>query len=197
MCEMKKYFIAILAFLVIGLSTTGAQSYYGVSVGVTCLKIDEMRKMTFQMEDDGFCVNISQGYDFPDVPLRFEQQFCYSKHYFDSDCFIWGDSYKKDVPIYSFTIIENIFLDIGLEKFTPYIGLGVGYSRSRARGCWILDDDWDDYRFEIKKVIFQGTVGIRVPINGIFDLAMEYQFRLHKNNTFRENGLSIGVKTSI
>lgn len=193
---MKKYFLPILSFFVIGLSTcVDAQPYYGVSVGGTYLTVSDMKEITFRMKDDGFCLNLCQGYDFPTVPIRFEQQFCFSKHYFDSDT-IWSvNHYKKDLALYSFSLIENIFVDLELENFIPYVGIGAGYHCSKGRGMnWDIGNYWYKYKMKMKKFIFQSTFGIRVPINQLLDVSIEYQFRTHKNDTFREHGLTTGLK---
>lgn len=196
---MKKYFLPIIFVLTIGFSTvTHACWYHGVSLGVTRLKMEDMRKMYFAMDDDALALSLCCGYDSIKFPIRIEQQFCLSKHYADSNVIMGFDGLSKDIPIYSWSIIENVLLDIGFEKLNTYIGLGIGYHHSRGRFVDYLYGSYPHkYTVKIKKLVFQTTMGIETQISDDSNIFVEHQYRFSKDKKIKEQTIFIGVKTFI
>lgn len=192
---MKKYLLPILALLVLS-SPLYPSWYRGASFGLSYLKIDDMRRRCFTLEDDGFCANVFTGYQFKEYPFRIEQQLSIGKHYFDSDS-MWGvDSYKKDLPLYSLCLTENFIVDLELENITPYVGVGIGYHWAKGKGMtWLLDDDWDEYTVRIKKFVFQSIFGVRKEILDGIDVSLECRIKFSNDKDIQENGLFLGLRS--
>lgn len=192
---MRKYLLPILALLV--LSTPVHSCWYrGASFGVSYLKVDDMRRRCFVLEDDGFSANVFTGYEFEKYPVRFEQQLSIGKHYFDSDS-MWGvDSYKKDLPLYSLCLTENVIVDLPLENITPYVGVGVGYHWAKGKGMtWLLDDDWDEYTVRIKKFVCQSIFGVKKSISDYVEVSLECRIKFSNDKNIHENGLYLGLRS--
>ena len=196
---MKKYFLPIIFALTIGFSTAShACWYHGASLGVTRLKMEDMRKMYFAMDDDALALNICCGYDAFKFPIRLEQQICLSKHYCDSDVIMGFNGLKRDIPMYSCSIIENVLLDIGFEKLNTYIGVGIGYHYSRGRFVdYLYGSHPHKYTVKIKKLVFQTTMGMETQISADSNIFVEHQYRFSKDKNVKEQAVFIGVKTYI
>ncbi len=197
---MKKYFMTILLVLVIGFSTTAYAGWYNsVSIGATSLKIKDYSKMYFVLDDEGFALDFCNGYKFDELPFRFENQICVSRHYCDSDTVMGFDRLKKDISMYSMSIIENVIFDIAYEKVTPYIGFGIGLHWTKGKMIDYLFDGAfpHEHTAKIKKLVFQGILGAKLPISDYSEMFVEYKYRADKNNKLKEKAVFIGVKTYI
>ena len=198
---MRKYLLPILELLIISAPIYPCW-YRGASFGVSYLKVDDMRKRSFFLKDDGFCANLFTGYEFENFPVRFEQQISVGKHYFDSYT-IWGrDSYKKDFPLYSLSLTENVIVDLELENVTPYVGVGVGYQWAKAKGMTlILDEDcwdygeWYKYKVRIKKFVFQSIFGVKKAIRDDMDVSLECRIKFSNDRKVKENGIFLGIRS--
>ena len=194
---MKKYITAI--FLIFStISQIEAFLYQGVSGGGSAFSVEQESKGNFDMRDEGFSFGMSLGYDPVDYPFRFEQQISSSKHYFDSDVVLGAASCKKDSPIYSFSFTENIFVDQTFDKFTAYIGAGIGGHFSRGKGrASSFDDKYYEYTVIIKKLIFQGTFGIKSQLPNDMWSSLEYRYKFCHDNSLNEHGVFFGLFKAI
>ncbi len=192
---MKKLLLSLIMFVMSSAPADAQCWYQGVALGGTSLRAEDMRTMYFKMEDEGFAVNLCNGYQVRELPIRFEQQFTVSRHYFDSDIFLGFDGLKKTAPISSFSIVQNVFLDIGFERVTPYVGLGVGYHHSKGKFVdYVYGSYPHKYTVRLKKFIYQGTLGFKVPVSHNADISLEYQFRCSKDRKVEEHAFFLGVK---
>ncbi len=192
---MRKYLLSILALLVLS-SPIYSSWYTGVSFGVSCLNIEDMKDMYFSLKDEGMCANVFTGYEFEKYPVRIEQQLSMGKHYFDSNSICGFKGYKKDLPFYSWCLTENIIVDLEFPQITPYVGVGIGYHWAKGTGeFWILDDMGEKYTIRIKKFVFQSIFGVKKSIRDDMDVSLECRVKLSKDKNLQDHGIFLGLRS--
>lgn len=156
--------------------------YVSVKATYTDLKADLNYKSTYFFEtesqsydigdkDLGGAIAFGSAFQVPYGNIRAELEYN-KKADTESSYVDWGDVYKTKIETQSFML--NAYYDINTgTKFTPYIGIGLGYAQIKAQ-----DQYWSEYYGDIKDTNFSWQIGagISYSINDNFVVDAGYRY---------------------
>jgi opacity protein-like surface antigen len=173
--SMKKLAVVLLV-LAVGIfgaiSVASAEMYISGNVGAVWVNDADIDDGFDEGEiefDTGFGINAALGSSYENG-LRAEVELAYQKSDMDK---ISADGYGSasiDGDITAVALMVNAFYDfMPNEKFSPFIGAGIGYAN--------LDADIDDFGSADDNVFaYQASAGVGVALNQELKLDLQYRF---------------------